>query len=259
MNIRDFVDLKLLQYIQDLFSDATGLAAIAVDAQGEYITKGSNFTDFCMKHTRGSEEGNRRCIKCDNECTGTYYCHAGLMDFASDINVNGERVGAIIGGQVLPKAPDEAKFRVIARELGINENEYINALGKVPIRSERMIRAAAEMLGCIVDQLVNLEYIKKLNSKKIDVFDVEISTALKTVSSMKSLMNELHRVSSMESILAINASVEAAHAGQAGVGFAVVAQEIGKLSKDSSAVYGKITDMIDSVENSVERMAKVEI
>lgn len=259
MNIRDFVDLKLIQRIQDLFSDATGLAAIAVDSQGAYITKGSNFTDFCMKYTRGSEEGNRRCIKCDNECTGTYYCHAGLMDFASDIIVNGERVGAIIGGQVLPQIPDEAKFRSIARELGINENEYIAALDRVPIRSEKMIRASADMLGSIINQLVNLEYIKKLNSKKIEVFDVEIETTLKKVNNMKSLMVELHRVSSMENILAINASVEAAHAGRAGVGFAVVAQEIGKLSKDSSAVYGKITDLIESVEMSVGKMEKVQL
>ena len=98
MKISDFMDMNELQKIQDQFSDATGLAAIAVDAEGNYITEGSNFNDFCMKYTRNSPEGNRRCVKCDNECTGTYYCHAGLMDFASDIVVNGEKVGAIIGG-----------------------------------------------------------------------------------------------------------------------------------------------------------------
>ena len=94
MDIRDFMDLDKLQMLQDKFSDATGLAAIAVDDKGEYITKGSNFTDFCMKYTRGSEEGNRRCIKCDNECTGTYFCHAGLMDFSVDIIINGQKLGA---------------------------------------------------------------------------------------------------------------------------------------------------------------------
>ena len=53
MDIRDFMDLDKLQMLQDKFSDATGLAAIAVDDKGEYLTKGSNFTDFCMKYTRG--------------------------------------------------------------------------------------------------------------------------------------------------------------------------------------------------------------
>lgn len=111
MNIRDFMDLQKLQDIQDSFSNATGLAAIAVDNDGEYITEGSNFTDFCMKYTRGSELGNKRCIKCDNENHGTYFCHSGLMDFSIDIMVGDEKVGSVIGGQVLPSPPDEEEFR----------------------------------------------------------------------------------------------------------------------------------------------------
>ena len=153
MDIRDFMDLDKLQMLQDKFSDATGLAAIAVDDKGEYITKGSNFTDFCMKYTRGSEEGNRRCIKCDNECTGTYFCHAGLMDFSVDIIINGQKLGAVIGGQILPKEPDEEKFRATAEELGIDPDAYIRALKKVPISNENKIRAAAELLGLIVNQI----------------------------------------------------------------------------------------------------------
>ena len=80
MKITDFMDLKVLQKIQDDFSAATDLAAIAVDTEGNYITEGSNFTQFCMDYTRKSQEGQRRWIKCDNECSGTYYCHAGLID-----------------------------------------------------------------------------------------------------------------------------------------------------------------------------------
>ena len=157
MELKDFMDMSKLQKIQDDFSNVTGLAAIAVDVKGEYITEGSNFTDFCMKYTRGSEEGNRRCVKCDNECTGTYFCHAGLMDFSVDIKIGNEKVGAIIGGQVLPNPPDEEKFRQTAGELGINADDYIAALRKVPVSTEERIRASAELLGMIVNQLVNLE------------------------------------------------------------------------------------------------------
>lgn len=259
MDIRSFVDLKMLQKVQDMFSDATGLAAIAVDAEGNYITEGSNFTDFCMKYTRGSTEGARRCIKCDNECTGTYYCHAGLMDFAADIMVNGERVGAIIGGQVLPNAPDEETFRAIARDLGIDEDAYIGALRKVPVRSEKMIRAAADMLGNIVNQLVNLEHLKKLNAKKMDVFDKEALIASEAVTQIKAKTKDLHKVASMENILAINASIEAARAGQAGVGFAVVAREIGDLSKNSASVYNEIDTLVNSIGTSIDRIRDVKL
>lgn len=259
MELKDFIDFKMLQDIQDQFSDATGLAAIAVDANGNYITKGSNFTDFCMKYTRNSPEGMRRCVKCDNECTGTYFCHAGLMDFASDIIINGERVGAVIGGQVLPKEPDYDEFRRIANELGIDEEAYIAALKKVPIRSEKTIRRAAGMLGSLMNQLINLEYLKHLNSKKITVFDQEVNNALSAITQIKAKTKELQRVASMENILSINASIEAGRAGQAGVGFAVVAREIGEVSRQSAGVYEEIQELVTSAESSITTMKEVDL
>lgn len=259
MDIKTIIDLNMLQRIQDQFSDATGLAAIAVDADGNYITEGSNFTDFCMKYTRGCEEGLRRCVKCDTECSGTYFCHAGLMDFASDIVIDGEKVGSIIGGQVLPSPPDIDKFRSIAQELGIDENAYLAALKKVPVRSEKMIRASADMLAGIVNQLVNLEYFKKLNAKKIQVFDREITNALDSIHKVQGMEKELDNISTMENLLAINASIEASHAGQAGVSFGVVASEIRTLSQNSKGVYDNIFKIINQVKTSIEEMGNVQI
>lgn len=259
MDIKTIIDLNMLQRIQDRFSDATGLAAIAVDAEGNYITKGSNFTDFCMKYTRGCEEGLRRCVKCDTECSGTYYCHAGLMDFASDIVIDGEKAGAIIGGQVLPEPPDYEKFSSIARDLGIDEASYIAALKKVPIRSEKMIRASADMLADIVNQLVNLEYFKKLNAKKIEVYDREIAKALEAIREVRTMTGELERISTMENLLAINASIEASHAGAAGVSFAVVASEIRTLSQNSKGVYDNIFKIINEVKAAIETMGNVQL
>lgn len=256
LDIKKIMNLQALQKIQDQFSDATGLAAISVDAEGNYITRGSNFTDFCMKYTRGTEEGMRRCVKCDNECKGTYFCHAGLMDFAADIIVNGEKVGAIIGGQVLPQPPDEESFRGIARELGIDEEVYIQALRKVPVRSEKMIRAAAEMLSDVVNQLVNLEYLKTSSQRKIEVFDQEVNSALEAVRKAKLHTKDLQRFASTENLLAINASIEAARAGKAGVGFAVVAREIGELSKNSTTIYNEIDELIKRIERSIQVMSE---
>ena len=100
MEILDLIDKDRLQRIQDLFSDATGVALSIIDTKGKHVTRVSNFLDFCMKYTRGSKIGLERCQKCDLEGVGTYFCHAGLMDFAADITVNGEKLGTILGGQV---------------------------------------------------------------------------------------------------------------------------------------------------------------
>lgn len=256
LDIRDFVDLETLQRIQDRFSDATGLAAITVDAEGKYLTEPSNFTDFCMKYTRGSVEGERRCIKCDTECTGIYYCHAGLMDFSIDLMVGEEKVGAVIGGQVLPSEPDEQRFRSIARELNINEEAYISALNKVPVRSERTINAAAEMLGDVMNMLVNLKYQQIINGSQVKVFKEELGSINENIDSAKALMGDLHNTATMEHILSINANIEAAKAGKAGVGFAVVAREIGELSKQSGSVYDEIERLVGEIQASVNTIIK---
>lgn len=257
MLLKDFIDPQKLQEIQDQFSDATGLAAITMDGDNTYITKGSNFTDFCMKYTRESPMGKERCEKCDAEGKGAYFCHAGLMDFSAPIIVDGERVGVIVGGQVLPEKPDPEKFRAIAHELGVPEDEYLRALEKVPIRDEKQIRAAATLLEKVVNELVNLEYVEKLNKKRIDVFSAESANAEEAVAQVKRKMQDLSKVSSTERLLSVNARIEAAHSGNAGVGFAVVAKEIGNLAENSAAVYSEIQTLVKKIGDSIQKIGNV--
>lgn len=254
MELKDFMDLKKLQEIQDNFSDATGLAAIAVGKHGEYITEGSNFTDFCMKYTRGSEEGNRRCVKCDNECTGTYFCHAGLMDFSVDIVVNNEKVGAIIGGQVLPKEPDEEEFRNTAKELGIAPDKYIAALKKVPVSTEKRIRASANLLGIIVNQLVNLEYYKYTNAGRFESVKEEIEQSGRLVAAINDKTGNLKGIAKKQTILSLNATIEAARSGEAGVGFSVVAKSMQDLSNQSAEIYNDIEKSVQEITVMMNRM-----
>ena len=255
MELKDFMDLGKLQKIQDAFSDATGLAAIAVGKNGEYITEGSNFTDFCMKYTRNSVEGNRRCVKCDNECTGTYYCHAGLMDFAIDIMLNDEKVGAIIGGQVLPQEPEDEKFRQTARELGINEDAYVQAVHQVPVSTEKRIRASAELLGEIVNQLVNLEYFRYTNGDRFTQLHNEVMLTIDLIQDINANTHSLKSIANKQKMLSLNASIEAARSGEAGVGFAVVAKSMGELSSQSATIYGDIEKSVAEVTKSVNDIA----
>ncbi|MCI9400772.1 MAG: chemotaxis protein [Lachnospiraceae bacterium] len=247
MELKDFMDLSKLQKIQDDFSNATGLAAIAVGKHGEYLTEGSNFTDFCMKYTRGSSEGNRRCVKCDNECSGTYFCHAGLMDFSIDIIINDEKLGSIIGGQVLPAEPDEEKFRQTAQELGIDPDKYIQALHKVPVSSEKRIRAASNLLGIVVNQLVNLEYFKYNNAGRLESVRENVKKSGELVEQINENTGHLKGIAKKQTILSLNATIEAARSGEAGVGFAVVAKSMQELSSQSSGIYNDIEKSVSEI------------
>lgn len=256
VELKGFFDTKLLEQIMKEWSLATGMATIATDAEGNYITGDVGFTDFCIKYTRGSAEGMRRCVKCDTECSGTYFCHAGLMDFSIDIKVKDEIVGKIIGGQILPEEPDEEKFREFAKEFGIDPDDYIEALRKIPIRTEESIRASAKLLGDVVNQLVNFEYMKTKNEKLISLLDNEIKEAVDLIHELNGKSENLAKIESKQKMLSLNASIEAARAGEAGRGFAVVASQVGKLSSDSSEINASISESLHNLTETIEAMAE---
>ncbi len=256
MEIREFADMQKFEEIMSNWATATGLATVAVGMDGKYISQCYNFTDFCIKLTRGSKEGCARCEKCDREGHGVYNCHAGLVDFGIDLELNGEKVGSVIGGQVLPESPDEEKFRQVAREIGVDEEEYIRALRKVNVRSEATIKASAELLGQVLNNYINAEYARKVNGTIIDKLTTGVDKTNELVEEIKQKTGELRSIQGKQKILALNASIEAARAGEMGAGFAVVAGEVGKLSEKCSDVNRDIEEIVTNIAEVVSSMKK---
>lgn len=250
MNLLDFINLDELQKMQDMFSLATGMAAITVDLDGNFITKPSNFTDFCMKYTRNSPIGKERCAKCDAQGKGAYFCHAGLMDFSEQIIVDNIHLGNILGGQVLPQEPDISKFEAIAEELNISKKDYIEALKKVSVRSEKSILAASQLLRELVNTMINFQYTRKKEEKNFIILTKELESMLKNTQNITDKTNDLRKISNQQNILSLNASIEAARAGDAGKGFTIVANQIGTLAKRSSEIYSSIIENAETIHSS---------
>ena len=256
MDIKDFTDMEKFEDIMSNWATATGLATVAVGNDGKYISECYNFTDFCIKLTRGSKEGCARCEKCDREGQGVYHCHAGLIDFGIPLVVEGQTVGSVIGGQVLPEDPDEEKFRQVAREIGVDEDRYISALHKVNVRSEAAIKASAELLGEVLNNFINAEYARKRNSGIIDKLSSGVQTTQEMVAKITTKTAELRALQSRQNILALNASIEAARAGEKGAGFAVVAKEVRNLSEQSAQVNMEVEEIVKKISAAVEEMSK---
>lgn len=51
MRIQDFTDMDKFHEIMKNWAKATGLATVAVDMDGNYISDCFNFADFCIKNT----------------------------------------------------------------------------------------------------------------------------------------------------------------------------------------------------------------
>ena len=254
INIKDFCDMEQFERIMSNWAKATGLATVAVGADGKYISDCYNFTEFCIGMTRKSPEGCRRCEKCDREGNGVYFCHAGLIDFGIELKVGDEVVGSVIGGQVLSEQPDDEKFRQVAREIGVNEDRYIEALHKVVIKTEDEIRASAELLGQVLNNFINAQYIEKSNKVIIEKLGTGAMDAGQLVDKIKEKTVQLNAIHGKQKILALNASIEAARAGENGKGFAVVAGEVGKLSEFINDINKDINKLVDEIGDVVHKM-----
>ena len=238
MEILDFIEKEQLQQIQDLFSTTTGIAVCIIDRDGNHITRDSNVKDFCKKYNKGSDLGAKRCHKNEVEGKGVYYCHAGLLDFAADIVVDGEKIGAILGGQVLPEEPDIDKFRRLAMELSIDPDVYIESLKQIPVKTEQFIRSSAELMELMINMMINQEYKLYKDQSKIEVMDKEIGVTTQNVNQIE----------------ALNASIEAARAGEAGRGFNIVAGEMEKLSSMATEKYAAIIAKAGEIDESLKRI-----
>ncbi len=176
----DLLDVSALQRIQDGFSRYTGLAALTTDEKGVPITEGSGFSEFCMNLTRKTKVGRNKCGECDkngalltlkNGGATVYGCHAGLMDFAAPIMVEGRFIGSFIGGQVRTSEVDEEQMTKTALELGIEPDVYIAAAKKTTCMKEEDIQRAADFLEEIAATLSEVayhSYAALLRSKKIE-------------------------------------------------------------------------------------------
>ncbi len=253
MKIQDFADMREFEKIISNWALATGMATVVVGADGAYISQQYHFTDFC-KAVRANQKGRTACEKCDREARGVYNCHAGLVDFAIEMTVNGEKLGHVLGGQVLPEQPDEERARSTAQALGMNPDEFIRAMRKVNVRSREVIEASVDLLDKVVNSFLRSEYAKNQTKYVFTNLVDGVNETNELIEQVKKETSTLQSIQSRQKILALNASIEAARAGDKGAGFAVVASEVGKLSERSSVVNKNIEEVVNRISQVVTSM-----
>lgn len=185
-----------------------------------------------------------------------------------------------------------------SRQLAINAeganqatHEIAAAIQKVAAGSETMMGGAAESARSMEEMAVGIQRIAENSSivsessdlmakqaqqghEMIRKADHQMKLINSSVGNLSTVITQLNTrsqeighivevitdIASQTNLLALNAAIEAARAGEHGKGFAVVADEVRKLAEQSEQSAGKITALIQEIQNdtlrSVEAMKK---
>ncbi len=104
------------------------------------------------------------------------------------------------------------------------------------------------------------KHIKEMNAltDEVDQAGKDVAAALavfkETTSKMNTITDIITDVASETSLLSLNASIEAARAGDAGRGFAVVASEISGLATQTTEATGNIVSLIENITSQLDTM-----
>jgi len=131
-----------------------------------------------------------------------------------------------------------------ALTLFITDGDAGSEGGSAKQKFEHFVHDTEKAMNEFVDSTVqNSKHAMEL-VEKMDAINAQVSSIL-------SILNEVEGIAKQTNLLALNAAIEAARAGEAGRGFAVVADEVRNLSENTNKFSKQIRTLVGNVSASL--------
>jgi Amt family ammonium transporter len=129
--------------------------------------------------------------------------------------------------------------------------------------AERAFEEAAHRLEKLLSSMTDVRSTTARAGEQVEeaVKQVEAAAAEATAlheagAEIRTIIQTINDIAEQTRLLSVNASIEAARAGQAGSGFGVVAGEIRSLAEDSSSSASEIEKLLDDIGDKAEKTSR---
>jgi len=125
------------------------------------------------------------------------------------------------------------------------QNDSINITSRAMDEMSNSLATMTEIANRHKQKMSQIENNLDAQMKLIEKLVNEVEKVQSSSETIGGFVNTVNNIAARTGLLAMNASIEAAHAGESGKGFSVIAQEIRKLSNNTTENAERITDGLE--------------
>jgi methyl-accepting chemotaxis protein len=177
---------------------------------------------------------------------------------ANMVNMSGqiEKQDRVVNESVSSMSQIASSINTLSGQI-VHQSTAVNESSAAVEEMAASINNVSQLSDRRINQVENLIEKLQITSDNMEETEKTIRQIFELSSNMQKITEVIDNISAQTNLLAMNAAIEAAHAGDAGKGFAVVAGEIRKLAEDTGTNAHQINETLTQITNIVDTARSV--